>query len=288
VPITNTTEVLPRTFQHRFGDSPTAQRKFIVATTGPESQQSIINSVGVFHGSLHPEYPYLVCTDASFTETDRYHVEGTYTYEALQVGSAGFSANPLARADVWTFSTGGAQVPALVYYHGNGNGDLRPLVNSANDYIEGLTTLEAEVRATIAWNRPTFPAALAAAVTNGINDAAFLWGAKHTWQCAGISAAPNTEVVNGLEVNFWSGTTELVFRQSGWNLLLPNVGFNYLDGSTKKRATVELDGEKIPSSNPVPLAEDGSLAAASDPPIILERRVFREVPFSTYFGTPPF
>jgi hypothetical protein len=288
VAILQTTEILPRTFEHRFGSSPTAQRKVIVTVDAPEATQNIIDAVGIFHGASHPEYGYLVCTNGSFTETDRYHVEATYSYEVPQVGTSDFQANPLARPDVWSFSTGGAQVPALVYYHGNGNGDRRPLTNAAFDYFEGLTTLESEVRATIAWNRASFPADLAAAVTNGINASPYLWGAKHTWQCSGISAQKTTEVVNDIEINYWSGTTELVFRQSGWNLLLPNIGLNYLDGSTKKRATVKLDGEDIAAASPVALTESGGLAAANTQPIILERRVFREVDFSSYFGTPPF
>ena len=248
----------------------------------------MIDAVGIYHAAPHPEYAYLVCTNASFTETDRYHVEATYSYEVPQAGASNVQANPLARADVWSFSTGGAQVPALVYYHGSGNEDRRPLTNAAFDYFEGLTTLEAEVRATIAWNRSVFPADLAAAVTNGINAAPYLWGAEHTWQCAGISAQKTTEIVNNAEVTYWSGTTELVFRQSGWNLLLPNIGLNYLDGSIKKRATVTLDGENVAAASPVALTESGDLAAPNTPPIILQRRVFREVDFSSYFGTPIF
>lgn len=286
--ILQTTEILPRTFEHRFGSSPTAQRKVIITVDAPESTQNVLDAVGIYHGAPHPEYAYLVCTSGSFTETDRYHVEATYSYEVPQVGTSDFQPNPLARPDVWSFSTGGAQVPALVYYHGTGNGDRRPLTNAAYDYFEGLTTLEAEVRATIAWNRANFPADLAAAVTNCINASPYLWGAQHTWQCAGISAQKTTEVVNDIEINYWSGTTELVFRQSGWNLLLPNIGLNYLDGSTKKRATVKLDGEDIAAASPVALTESGGLAAANTTPIILQRRVFREVDFSSYFGTPPF
>lgn len=286
--IVQTTEILPRTFEHRFGSSPTAQRKIIVTVDAPEATQNVLNAVGIFHGSIHPEYSYLVCTNGSFTETDRYHVEATYTYEVPQAGTSEFQPNPLARPDVWSFSTGGAQVPALIYYHGNGNDDRRPLTNAAFDYFEGLTTLESEVRATIAWNRASFPADLAAAVTNCINASPFLWGARHTWQCAGISAQRQTEVVNDIEVNYWSGTSELVFRQSGWNLLLPNIGLNYLEGNEKTRATVKLDGDDIAASSPVALTDAGALAPANQPPEILVRRVFREIDFGSYFGTPPF
>ena len=81
--ILQTTEILPRTFEHRFGSSPTAQRKVIVTVDAPEATQNVLNAVGIFHGSVHPEYPYLVCTNGSFTETDRYHVEATGWHESV-------------------------------------------------------------------------------------------------------------------------------------------------------------------------------------------------------------
>ena len=293
--ITSFREVLPRTFTHRFGEAPTAERKFAATVTGPTSTQEVLNAIGIFHGSVHPEYPYLRCLNGSFTEPDRFHVEATYSYELPSVGSQELDPNPLARPDVWSFSTGGAQVPALYYYHGNGNADVRPLVNAAHDFFEGLTTLEAEVRATISWNRAVFPAALAAAVTNGINDAPYLWGEKHTWQCAGISAQRQYEVVNDVEIGYWSGTTELVYRASGWNLLLPHVGFNRLDGNDKRPCLVKgnEDGdEDIAATTPQPLNNNGTQkyppGTTQGVPDILVRRIYREISFNPYFGTPPF
>jgi hypothetical protein len=102
----------------------------------------------------------------------------------------------------------------------------------------------------------------------------------------GISGQQQTEVVNGVEVNYWAITTELAYRQTGWNLQLPDVGYNYLDGSVKERAYVMFEGEKVAAVNPVALNSDGTLKAAGQLPDILDRRVNREVNFSTYFGTP--
>lgn len=281
-------EVIPRTFSHKFGESPTAERKVIVTVDEPTATQTVINAVGIAHASAHPEFSYLAMLDAQFSETDRHHVEITYKYELAK--QEDLEANPLARADVWSFSTGGAQVPALVYYSGTGNATKKPLTNSANDYFEGLTVSEAEVRATIAGNRADFPLATAAAVTNSINNATYLGGAAHTWMCAGISGQQASEVVNGAEVRYWSISVELVYRASGHNLLLPNIGWNYLQAGEKKRAWVWNDDktEKVASGSPRPLTNAGALKADGDEPDILTRRVLPETNFSTYFGTPPF
>jgi hypothetical protein len=293
-------EVLPRTFSHKFGESPTAELKFVVTTDEPEAHQALLNAVGIFHGSMHPEFSYLLCTEGSVTETDRQHAEITYRYEVPQVGSQDSQPNPLARKDVWSFSTSGAGVPALVYYHGSGNDKRRALINSAGDFFEGAMTEEAELRASISGNRPAFPLADAAAVTNTVNNASFLGGAIHTWKCQGISGQQQVEVVNGSEVKYWSVTAELVYRQSGWNLLLPNVGWNYISGagtsSAEKRRCYVIDEatkDKVASANVMALEDDGGIRLNSDwtgsgAPTVLNRRVHRESNFTSYFGTPPF
>jgi len=281
-------EVIPRTFSHKFGESPTAEIKYTVTVDEPTATQTAINAIGILHGAQHPEYPYLRMLDASVTETDRHHVEITYRYDVPQQENP--DPNPLARPDVWTFSTGGSQVPALVYYSGNGNASKKPLQNTAKDFLEGLTTLEAEVRATISGNRAEFPLAEAAAVTNSVNSSAYLGGAKHSWFCAGISGQQATEVVNDTEIRYWQISVELIYRASTHNLLLPNVGWNYLENGERKRAWVKdpETGEKVASGSPRALTAAGGLKADNEEPDILTRRVYPEANFSRYFGSPPF
>lgn len=283
-------EVVPRTLQHRLGESPTAERKFVVTLDTPNtSHQAVINAVGVAHGAAHPEYNFLKMTDASLTENSEspFHVEITFRYELLKQD---FEPNPLARPDVWSFSTGGASVPAIEYFDGEAR---KPLVNAAGDFFETATTEESEVRATISANRSSFPLAIAAYVTNAVNNGAYLGGQQYTWKCAGIGAQQAVEMVNDVEVRYWQITTELVYRASGWPLLLPNVGFNFLEGGQKKRAFVifeEDDGTKtrVPSANAVALNGNGTMKAAGQPPDIISRRVHRAVDFSSYFGSPSF
>jgi hypothetical protein len=286
VSIVQITEVLPRTFDHRFGEPPRAQTKYIVTVTVPVPTQTVLDAVGVKHGTPHPEYSYLRCVNGSLNEVDRHHVEVVYDFELPQRGTQEFDPNPLARPDSWSYSTGGGMVPALFSYAGPNN-FLVPLVNSAGDIFEGLTRPEAELRVTIAGNRPTFDFALATSITNCVNSDPYLGAAPYTWMCTGISGSPQSEVVDGNEIEYYSFVTELIYRESSHLLFIPNVGWNYLDGSVKKRAYVidTESGDKVPSSNPQPLNTDGTLKTGA--PDILVRQVQREVAFSTFFGTPP-
>jgi hypothetical protein len=288
--VINFREVLPRTFQHKFGEAPTSERKFVATLDVPTPHQQILNSIGIFHGTPHPEFAYLRCIDGQITETDRQHAEATYRYELPQRGE--FEPSPLARRDVWSFSVGGAQVPALNYFHGDtSNSDVRPLVNAAGDFFEGLTTNEAEVRATISSNRATFDLALAANVTNAINDAPYLGGGRFTWLCAGVGAQQTTELVNNNQITYWQITVELIYRRSTWLMYLPHIGWHYIRSGKKERAWVyDEDGAtKIPASSPQPLTEGGQLKFPGVPglPDLLQRRMNPAISFSPIFGTPP-
>lgn len=285
-------EVLPRTVQHRIGEAPSAERRFVVTLENTATpHQTVINTVGIGHGSPHPEYSLLVMTDASLNENagSPYHVEITYKYEF--VSSDELEQNPLLRPDIWSFSVGGAKVPAVSYY---GDGDaLRPLTNAAGELIENLTTEEAEVRATITGNRASFPLQLAAFVANTLNAGPYLGGRSFTWKCAGIGGQQAVEVVNEVELRYYQITTELVYRASGWPLILPDVGFNYLEDGARKRAWVEFRDEqgevtRVPAANAVALAADGKMLPPATPPRLLVRRVHRAVNFSQYFGSPTF
>jgi hypothetical protein len=284
-------EILPRTFSHKFGESPTAEIKYALTLDGPTNTQAILNAVGIFHGSAHPEYSYLLCHNGQVNETDRFHAEVTYSYE---VPRHEYQQNPLARPDVWSFSTGGAQAPFLYYYHGTGNSDVRPLVNAANDYIEGMTVMAPEIQATISGNRSAFPLATAAEVTNAINSAPYLGGPAYSWMCNGISAQQAVEVVNGAQVRYWQISVQLTYRRGGYIEKIPHVGFHYIDGSQKRRAWVYQsepgNSEKVDATTPQPLTESGALKypGGDGRPDQLERRPYPAVSFSQYFGAPPF
>lgn len=278
------TELATVAASRKFGEAPIFQRKFVVEVDDPTTHQTTIaNATGVSFLQGHPEAPY--CKAMNFSVANysgsRWHYEVTWDYELPKQQNV--DPNPLARADIWKWSTGGLQVPALYYYEGE---TLTPLKNSAQDFFEGVTTDISTLQASISGNRPTFDYGLATTVTNAVNSSAYLGGAEYTWKCSGIAATPAVEVVNESEVRYWQVEVTLEYRPDGWPLQLPNIGWNYLDGSTKKRAyVIDPDsGDKVPSSNPQPLTTGGAISTGA--PTVLVRRVHKAVNFQQYFGTP--
>jgi hypothetical protein len=283
---------LPRTVTHLIGASPEFERRFVVTLNNPDTNAGImVAAVGAQHGSAHPEVSAAKCREVSVTEAyegNRYWAEVVAQY-SIPV-QEGLDLLPWLRPDVWKFQTQGVAVPALYYYQGSGNSsaDQKALTNSAGDYFEGLTVDEAQQKVTIQSNRQAFPSALAAAVTNCVNEATYLGFAQDGVKVQGISGEQATEQINGQEVRYWKITSELLCRQSGWNLLLPDVGFNFIEGGVKKRADVEgPDGEQVASANPIALDGSGGKQAGATLPAILTRRVYKRITMSTYFGTPP-
>lgn len=280
-------EILPRTVTHKFGESPTAERRFVVSTDGETPQQEVLASVGIYHLSPHPEWPFLVMLSVTATETDPYHSEITYSYG--MTAQENEDPNPLARPDIWNFSAGGSAVPAVDYFEGAGNAALTPLVNAAGDTFDGVTKTEAELTATISGNRADFDIGLATLVTNSINNAAYLGGAQYTWLCTGISGVQATEMVNDAELRYWQVGVTLIYRQSTHLLKLADAGFNFLGAGTKKRCfVVNAEGTQVASANPMPLTLAGAMQAPAVACRIIERRVHPEIDFQTYFGVPPF
>lgn len=268
----------------KFGEPPTFQRKFVVEVDNPLTPQTeIVNAVGISFLTPHPEATYCRALNVSVGNYNgsRWHYEVTWDYELPKQPNP--DPNPLARPDIWKWTTGGLQVPALYYYDNN---TLKPLQNTANDFFEGATTDISTLQASISGNRATFDYGLATAVTNTVNSDNYLGAEPYKWKCGGISAQPAVEVVNEVEIRYWQVEVTIEYRPDGWPLQLPNVGWNFLEAGTKKRVFVRDPdtNEKVPSSNPQPLDNNGNIKAGA--PDILERRVHRAVPFANYFGQP--
>lgn len=293
---------------HRFGENPTFLRRIVetkssivLATT---DTRSFAEKRGIYHGSAHPDIPGLYCTELVESQQVTTGNQGlqtvteliaTYTLpfiegRPIETGQAvTFEESPLARPDTWSFQTQGAAVPALFYYDGS---TQKPLTNSAFDYLSGLEVDEAQTKVIIRGNRSTFPSGTATAITNCVNSDSFLGAGENKWKCQGIQGELKYELVNGSNVRYWEVTVELMFRQTGWNLLIPDVGFNYLDGGEKKRALVKSKDPdtgsdiEVASADVVGLDGSGGLSLTGAP-AILDRRIYKQVAFGSYFGTPP-
>jgi hypothetical protein len=278
---------LPRTGEFAFGESPELTRRFVLTVDRPgtTTPAQCAASVGVDLGTRHPEYPSVPCVQATISEhydDSPYHIEFVARYN-LPEGAVD-NPNPLLRPSVWKFETSGQAVPALFYYDGN---QKLPLTNSAYDFFEGLTTDEAYTRVTITSNLRSFPSGLATALTNRINNQGYLFGNPHTWKCQGITGEYKRELVGQALVEYWQATSVLMFRMSGWDLQLPDMGFNFIGGGQKRRVmTFDFENnEWIPS--PVPMGLNGSGAQTFGAPAILVRRVYEEANFAQAFGAPP-
>ena len=280
--------------QQRFGEPPVHIRKYkAVQEISYEQQTSrsdIAAAINTRQGSAHPTFAGAQCTELTSIESTEDTATGkkliteiTAVYTVVEDTPG---VHPLNKPDIWSFQTQGAAVAAFFYFDGT---TLKPLTNSAGDYIKGLQVDEAQTKVVIKGNRGSFPSALATALTNCVNGGSFLGGAADHWKCQGIAGQLKYESVNDITVRYWEVTVELLYRQTGWNLQLPDIGFNFIDGGQKKRAMVFDDENKewVASADPVALDGNGGQAAAGDPPAILDRRLYRRVDFSTYFGSPP-
>ena len=281
---------LARTTEGEVRGTTTATRTFVLTLAdntlenNPPTEAEIISTLSLDNwGTAHPALTFLGLRKVSITERfsdSPYHVQVVAEYGLI---TANDLLTPTSRTSEWTFAAEPAQVPAFYYWDGT---TRRPLVNSANDYFEGLTTEEQLVRATIKKNYANFPASQMQA-TNKINSGDYFGCPAHSWKVAGVNATYTIESYNNVIYTYWATTCEIVYRESKWNLQLPDVGWNFIGGGQKRRAMVFdfQNGEWVASANPVAL--DGSGGQSSGFPAILERRVNAEANFSTLFGTPP-
>lgn len=281
---------LGRTIEGAIGESTVAKRRFVVilddnATVTPTANLDVVAAVGGgLWGAAHPEFPFLKLRKVVMNETfgdNPYHVEVILEYAVLTQNQA---LAPLDRVPDWKFEVvSGEQVPALFYYDGS---TQRPLTNSANDYFEGLTVDESLTRTTITQNYQSRPDGLIGSF-GYLNSDAFAGAAIHHCKHEGSKIERVEELWGNVIVSYWKAESQILYRPTGWNLQLPDVGFNYLSGGQKRRAMVFdfENGEWVPSAGPVGL--NGSGAQTGSYPAILERRVLPETSFSSLFGSPP-
>jgi hypothetical protein len=217
-------------------------------------------------------------------EGSPYHVELIAEYGTVRDEEV---IAPVSRPAVWNFEGSTGEFPALRYFDGSGNGTTYPLTNSAFDFYPGLMTTESVVLMKVTKNFSTFPSSWYAA-NNSVNDATYFGCAAHTIRVAGIDTTYEYEEFGGSIVKYWKATATLAYRQSGHNMLLPDVGYNFIDGGQKRRAMVFdfQNSEWVPSPNPVGLNGSGGLNMTGNA-TVLNRRVNPETNFQTVFGTPP-
>ena len=283
---------LARKAEQEVGKAAVMTRRWVAvlddgALSSPTSEKDILTATsGSTWGAAHPTFSCYGLRKVSVEEGyegSPYHVLVTAEYSIIRDEE---KIAPVDRASQWSFESSAAEVPALYYYDGSGNGTKKPLTNSAYDYFPGLTTVEGIVVAKVVKNTTTFPTSWLGS-QNFVNDGSYLGCATHSLRVAAVNATLVYEEWSGAMVKYWRGEAQLHYRQSGHNLQLPDIGFNFLNGSEKRRAMVFdfRNDEWVPSPNPVGL--DGNGAQTGGAPAVLNRRVCPETNFSSLFGSPP-
>jgi hypothetical protein len=285
------TKELARVFENEVGSTGgVARRRWVcmlsddtLTAGGPPDITTIMTATaGNSFGAYHPIHTTLRLRKVSVNERyddNPYALEVTGEYGLV---TADDLLAPTSRESVWSFESRPGQVPALFYYD---ESTQRPLTNSAYDYFPGLTTDESLVQIKVQKNFAAAPSTWLG-LQNYVNSSEFLGCAPDTVKVAGVDVQYVTEEFNNTMQRYYATTATLAYRQSGHNLLLPDVGFNFIDGGQKRRAMVFdfQNSEWVPSPNPVGL--DGSGGQTLGTPAILTRRVNPRGNFAT-FGTPP-
>lgn len=288
------TKELPRTFEREITRAAILKRRWVCVlddntlSNAPVGFEDILTATGLSNwGVAHPDltsWKFRKIAINEGYEGSPYHVEVVAEYGTVRDEE---TLSPTARPASWSFEGSTGEFPALRYFNGSGNGTTYPLTNSAFDFYPGLMTTESVVLMKVTKNFAAFPSSWYAA-NNSVNDATYFGCAAHTIRVAGIDTTYEYEEFGGSVVKFWKATATLAYRQSGHNLLLPDVGYNFIDGGQKRRAMVFdfQNSEWVPSPNPVGLNGSGGLNMTGNA-TVLNRRVNPEASFQSVFGTPP-
>jgi hypothetical protein len=294
------TKELARTFENEVGSTGgTAKRRWVcmlsddtLTAGGPPDVATILSATtgGGSWGAYHPVHTLMrlrkIAVNERF-EDNPYAIEvigeyGLVTDEEL--------LTPTARASRWSFESKPGQVPALSYYDGS---TQRPLTNSAFDYFPGLVTDESLVQIKVQKNWAAVPSSWLG-LQNFVNNATYLGCAIDTVKVIGVDVQYVTEEFNNTLQNYYAATATLAYRQSSHRLLVPDIGFNFIDGTEKRRAMVFdfQNAEWVASPNPVGLDNNGGQtlgapAIRSMPAGEIGLRVNPRGDFATAFGTPP-
>ena len=286
------TKELARTFENEVRVGGVAKRRWVcnlsdntLTAGGPPLIADILAATaGGSWGAYHPVHTALrlrkVAVNERF-EDDPYKLEVIGEYGLVTPNDL---LTPAARASVWSFESQPGEVPALFYYDGS---TQNPLTNSAFDYFPGLTTDESMVRIKVQKNFAAVPYSWLS-VQNHVNGGEFLGCGMDTVKVAAVEVQYAAEEFGNTLVQFYAATASMVYRQSSHNLLLPDVGFNFIDGGQKRRGMVFdfENSEWVPSPNPIALNGSG-MQNLTGIPAILNRRVNPRADLTSLFGSPP-
>lgn len=152
----------------------------------------------------------------------------------------------------------------------------KPVKNSANDPVDGLTEECALIRGTYTNGRVVSPNfATLWTYINKINQVEFLGAAKWTVRCTGIGADYNEKS------QVWSVSVEFTYKPDTWQIRYYDVGYNEIVGG-ERRAILDKSGN--PVSKPVALNNNGTAKAVGQEPDVLKILPYEQVDLNGMFA----
>jgi hypothetical protein len=282
---------LGRTFEQEIKRFPIARRRWVCVLSddtllnNPTSESTVLAATsGEAWGTSHPAFPDFRLRKISMNEGfegSPYHVEVVAEYGTITDEDV---LHPTNRPAVWGAEARQGQVPALFFYD---NDVAYPLTNSAFDYFPGLTTDESMVSIKVTKNFSGWPTGWFA-VMNFVNSDTYFGCPPGTIKVAGVNVSLEIEEWGGTVVKFYKANAELMYRQSGHAIQLPDVGWNFIAGGQKRRAMVFdfENSEWVPSPNPIGLNGFGGQSPTGYPEILI-RPVNPAANLASVFGTTP-
>lgn len=264
---------------------PEYTREFLVRTSVINPNMVYVSAApGVAWRSGYPDDVNAVLVESSVSQDGEspFHYKVSYTYRHLDETNL----IPWNRPTNLSFSGALASAPAFWHYSTGDNSTKAIVVNSAGDPLSGLDRDEAEFTVTLQYNqRPPFDFALAKEYVGAINSDLYSGCPARTWKCQSISANRKFEVIPNVvptgppvKVFYYETSITLAYRETTWDLLTWDVGFNEVVSGQRKKI---LAGSE-PVSEPVAL-QNGVAKPPGQPPNQLQFRVYKLLPFATKF-----
>lgn len=227
-------------------------RAFRIILSSPDEAVSVEAACGVSVGSPHPADSTFTCTsyNANYEGESRMVLTVVFNYDPSpdQGGGGGGNQPPDSRPATWSLSSAIYERPVQVWRQRqtpNGWGNPKPATNPADDFYDGVTTLDAMV--TISIRQFTLnDITRHCQFVGSINDEEIQLGSlqmkPHTVMLRGVQAEAVAIPYGDQIYRGFNATYEFAYRENkmevsleaapaaelalGWDIAVPQTGFN--------------------------------------------------------------
>jgi hypothetical protein len=246
-------------------------RAFRVLKALPDEYVNVSSACGIRVGDPHPQEGGLYCHSysAQYEGDSRMVIVATFNYKATAGTSGQSSANPQqdrnevspeVRPANWSISTSLQDVPAYVWkpVTGPDAGKVVGTYNSAGDLYEGIVRLEPIITISVEQFEPSDPTrhcTYAGYVNSNPITLGSLVMFPRSLMFRGVQTQPAVERWGDMTYRGWKANYEFAFRVNyvgapfntsiGWDIILPQSGFNTLAWAPPGNATQDVFGQPL-------------------------------------------